>query len=82
MALVLKVAAAAVAVAAACVLFLASLEPDSFSVQRSATVRAAPERIYPLISDLHRFLFFDVDAMVGRDFESGLANLRLIAERS
>ena len=27
-------------------------------------------------------LFFDTDRMVGRDFETGLANLKAVAERS
>lgn len=55
MPLVLKVAAAGLAILVGCILFLAALKPDTFLVQRSATVRAAPDRIYPLINDLHRF---------------------------
>ena len=37
------------------VLVLAGLRPDSFQVRRSATIKAAPEQIFPLINDLHRF---------------------------
>jgi len=31
------------------------MRPDSFQVRRSATINAAPEKIFPLINDLHRF---------------------------
>ena len=37
------------------VLVLAATRPDYFRVQRTAIVQAAPERIYPLISDLRQF---------------------------
>lgn len=30
----------------------AAMQPDDFRIQRSATVKAPPERIYPLIADL------------------------------
>jgi uncharacterized protein YndB with AHSA1/START domain len=32
-----------------------SLQPDSFKVARSALIDAPPERIYPLINDLHEW---------------------------
>lgn len=37
------------------VLALAAAKPDVFQVQRSATIKAPPEKIYPLISDLRAF---------------------------
>ena len=37
------------------VLVLAALRPDTFQVRRSASIKAAPEQIFPLINDLHRF---------------------------
>ena len=37
------------------VLVAAAMRPDSFQVRRSATINAAPEKIFPLINDLHRF---------------------------
>ncbi|HZR60147.1 MAG TPA: SRPBCC family protein [Xanthobacteraceae bacterium] len=43
----------AVAVALAAVLAYAASKPDSFAVQRSALIDASPERIFPLIDDLH-----------------------------
>ena len=37
------------------VLAYAATRPDSFRVERSADVQAPPEKIFPLINDLHRF---------------------------
>jgi hypothetical protein len=37
------------------VLIAAAMRPDTFRVQRSADIKAAPETIFPLINDLHRF---------------------------
>jgi uncharacterized protein YndB with AHSA1/START domain len=31
----------------------AATKPDSFSIQRTASIKAPPERIYPLIADFH-----------------------------
>jgi uncharacterized protein YndB with AHSA1/START domain len=44
---------AIVAVAVVAVLAYAATRPDTFRVQRTATVKAPPERIFPLIDDLH-----------------------------
>ena len=33
----------------------AAMRPDTFRVQRSADIKAAPEKIFPLINDLRRF---------------------------
>jgi hypothetical protein len=43
------------AVALAGVLIAAATRSDTFRVQRSASIKAAPDRIFPLINDLHRF---------------------------
>ena len=48
---VLALAGLAVAV----VLVLASRKPDTFSVHRSATIKAPPEKIYPLIADFRNW---------------------------
>ena len=45
----------ALAVIVAGVLGLATTKPDSFSVQRSISIKAAPDKIYPLVSDFHRW---------------------------
>jgi uncharacterized protein YndB with AHSA1/START domain len=37
------------------VLALAAAKPDVFEVRRSASIKAPPEKIYPLISDLRAF---------------------------
>jgi uncharacterized protein YndB with AHSA1/START domain len=36
-------------------LVYAATKPDSFTIQRSATIKAPPEKIYPLISDFHQW---------------------------
>lgn len=47
---------AVVALAAlAGVLLLAATKPDSFRVQRSASIKAPPEKIFPLINDFSRW---------------------------
>ncbi|MEA2884524.1 MAG: hypothetical protein QOH32_3780 [Bradyrhizobium sp.] len=43
------------ALAIAVVLVLASRKPNTFRVQRGATIDAPPERIFPLISDFHQW---------------------------
>src|SRR5882672_3702857 len=37
------------------VLIYAATKPDNFSVQRSASIKAAPDKIYPYINDLQRW---------------------------
>lgn len=45
-------AGAALAAAIAVLLAIASRRPDTFRVQRSIAINAAPERVYPLIANL------------------------------
>jgi carbon monoxide dehydrogenase subunit G len=52
---VLKIIAIIVVLAVVVVLVLASRKPDHFRVQRSASIAAPPERIFPLINDFHRW---------------------------
>ena len=42
-----------IAVAVVALLVYAATKPDTFRVQRSAAIKASPERIFPLIDDLH-----------------------------
>lgn len=49
-----KIAFGLVAIVAAVLLF-ALTQPDTFSVERSATLKAPPEKIYPLISDFRQW---------------------------
>ena len=52
---VVVIIAIAVAIAIAIVLVLAATKPDTFSVRRVTTVRAPPEKIFPLINDFHQW---------------------------
>jgi hypothetical protein len=45
-----------IAVLVAGVLVVAALRPGDFAVQRSAAIRAAPDRIYPLLADIRQWL--------------------------
>lgn len=51
----LKVVLLAVAVPLAVVLVLAAMKPDSFRVQRVASIKAPPDRIFPLVNDFKRW---------------------------
>jgi len=44
-----------IAIAVVVLLVYAATKPDSFRVQRSATIQAPPEKIYPHINDFHRW---------------------------
>ena len=60
-----------VALFIAVVLVVASARPDTFRVQRSASIKAAPEKIFPLISDLKSHLDwspFEKDPAMKRTF--------------
>jgi hypothetical protein len=50
---IIAIIAVVLAVAIAAILILAALKPDTFRVQRSASIKAAPEKIFPLINDFH-----------------------------
>ncbi len=43
----------AIVVVIAAILGFAATKPDTFSVQREATIKAAPDKILPLITDFH-----------------------------
>jgi len=48
-----KVIAIVIAVLIAAVLLYATTRPESFSVQRTAIIKAPPDKIFPLINDFH-----------------------------
>jgi uncharacterized protein YndB with AHSA1/START domain len=52
---IVAVVAIVLAIALAIVLILAAAKPDTFSVRRGTTVKAAPEKIFPLINDFHQW---------------------------
>ena len=52
---IMAIIAIVLAVAIAIVLILAVTKPDTFSVQRTTTVKAPPEKIFFLINDFHQW---------------------------
>jgi hypothetical protein len=52
----LLVIAAIVAIAIIVVLILAAMKADTFQVARTTTIKAPPEKIYPLIADFRRWV--------------------------
>lgn len=50
-----KKIALVIVVLIAAVLLYAATRPDSFSVQRSATIKAPPEKVFVLINDFHNW---------------------------
>ena len=53
---VLVIIAVILAIAIAAVLILAATKPNTLRVQRSVSIKAPPERIFPLIADFHQWL--------------------------
>ena len=51
----LKKIAIAVVVVLAVILGMAAMQPDSFTVSRSTTIKAPPEKIIPLVNDFHNW---------------------------
>jgi|SRR5215510_1950804 len=49
----LAIIAIVIVLAIAAVLVYAATRPDSFRIQRTASIKAPPEKIFPLIDDLH-----------------------------
>ena len=52
---IIAIVAVVLAIAIAIVLILAATKPDTFSVQRTTTVKAPPEKIFFLINDFHQW---------------------------
>jgi hypothetical protein len=52
---IITVIAAAIALAIAVILVLASRKPDTFAVQRSAVMHAPAERIFPLVNNFQQW---------------------------
>jgi uncharacterized protein YndB with AHSA1/START domain len=52
---IIAIVAVVLAIAIAVVLILAATKPDTFSVRRETSVKAPPERIFPLINDFHQW---------------------------
>jgi uncharacterized protein YndB with AHSA1/START domain len=52
---IIAIIAVVLAIAIVIVLILAATRPDTFSVQRATTIKAPPERIFPLINDFRQW---------------------------
>jgi uncharacterized protein YndB with AHSA1/START domain len=52
---IIAIVAVVLALAIAAVLILAARKPDRFAVQRATTVKAPPDKIFPLINDFHQW---------------------------
>ena len=72
-----KIIAIVAVVLIVALLVFATTKPDTFRVQRSASIKAPPEKIFPLINDLHRWGAWSpwekMDPVMKRNF-SGAAN--------
>jgi hypothetical protein len=44
-----------VALIVAVILILAAFKPSSFTVERTASIQAPPEKVFPLINDYHNW---------------------------
>ena len=53
---IITIIAVVLAIVIAIVLILAATKPNTFSVRRATTVKAPPERIFPLINDFHQWV--------------------------
>jgi uncharacterized protein YndB with AHSA1/START domain len=53
--IMLKIIAIIVAVVIVAVLILAATKPDTFRVQRSASIKAPPEKVFEIINDFNRW---------------------------
>ena len=53
---VIVIIAVILAIAIAAVLVLAATKPNTLRVRRSTSIKAPPERIFPLISDFHQWV--------------------------
>ena len=77
------VIAGIVVVAVAIVLIVAAMKPDIFSIQRTRRIEAAPERVFPLINDVHEFIKwspFEKDPNMKRTFRGPSAGPGMIYE--
>jgi hypothetical protein len=52
---ILMVGAAVIAAIVVVVLAYAAMQPDRFQIQRSTSIKASADKIFPLINDLHAF---------------------------
>jgi hypothetical protein len=79
----LMIIAVVVGVIVVALLAFAASKPDTFLVQRSVTIKASPQSLYPLISDWHNFLMwspFEKDPAMKRTFKGAATGKGAIYE--
>jgi polyketide cyclase/dehydrase/lipid transport protein len=68
----------------AAILILALTKPDSFSVQRTVTIRASPDKILPLIEDFHSWTLWspweNVDPNMKKTYNGAAAGTGAVYE--
>jgi hypothetical protein len=77
------VIAGIVVAAIAIILVLAATKPDIFSIQRTKRIDAAPEKVFPLINNVHEFIKwspFEKDPNMKRTFRGPAAGPGMIYE--
>ena len=62
----LAIIGGAIAVLVAAVFIFAATKPDTFRVQRAASMKAPPEKIYALLSDFHGWEAWQGNGKVGQ----------------
>lgn len=67
------IALAVLLLAIAVVLMLAAMRADQFSVSRKISVRATPEKIFPMINDFHRWVDWSPYEKIDADLKRGYA---------
>jgi uncharacterized protein YndB with AHSA1/START domain len=69
---VLAIAAAIVVLAIVIILIMAAAKPDTFRLERSTVIKAAPEKIFPFVHDFRRWTAWSpwekIDADLKRDY--------------
>ena len=64
-------------------LVIATMKPDIFSIQRTKRIDASPEKVFPLINDVHEFIKwspFEKDPNIKRTFRGPSAGPGMIYE--
>lgn len=55
------------------VLIYVATRPDAFKIERTTRISASPDRVFPLIADLHAFNTWNPFAKVGPDHQDRLS---------
>lgn len=70
---IVAILGAVLAVAAGAILLVAALKPDSFRIQRTASIKAPPERVFALVNDFRRWTEWspweNIDPALKRSYE-------------